>query len=458
MKKHCVDNLGFRDVRKKRSIVKPNHHFNHIYEVFYQSGFQDSAIIVNDGMGNLDDCITLAYMKEGSEPLILKKFSNKDSLCNLYARCSGEIFDRENCEGKLMGLAAYGKNLSNDFAKWDVKSKKIIVDEDALLNEIDNIFSSKSNVSDVSDVMLAKDVAFTVQRNFEDVVAEVVLYFRELLNTKGISTANLCLSGGGILNCPTNSRIVELGLFDNYYASPQPCDGCAEAVGRFFRDFQAQGFCLESRRLGSAYLGAIYDHKELTRPYVTMDNPFETITKHLSSGVPVLWFQDGSEYGPRALGHRSFLADPTDKHMLDEINRIKGREWWRPLAPVVPEELFGRLFDVNNVDMCEFMLRTLHIKEKWKNKLNAVWHVDGTTRPQLLKREVNPELYDLLMYYYRQTGIPCLINTSLNINGFPIVETPADFCDLIEEVGYVENVPTVKPVFVDRGYFYEVSF
>ena len=144
--------------------------------------------------------------------------------------------------------------------------------------------------------------------------------------------------------------------------------------------------------------------------------------------------------------------------MLDEINRIKGREWWRPLAPVVPEELFGRLFDVNNVDMCEFMLRTLHIKEKWKNKLNAVWHVDGTTRPQLLKREVNPELYDLLMYYYRQTGIPCLINTSLNINGFPIVETPADFCDLIEEVGYVENVPTVKPVFVDRGSFYEVSF
>ncbi len=454
MREHCVNNLGFKDIRKSKAIVKANHHLNHIYECFYQSGFHESAVIVNDGMGNLDDCITLAYMKEGSKPLILRKFPRRDSLCNLYARISGEIFKREHCEGKLMGLAPYGESLDSDFVTWDRNLREITIDENQLLTEI-NKFNSATEKN--GNVMLTKNAAYTIQKNFEDVISEIMLYFYQLLESKDLKVNNLCLSGGGILNCPTNSKIVDLGLFEHYYASPQPCDGCAESIGRCFRDLEAQGFSLESRRLTTAYLGAIYEHDKLTRSYVNLNNPLSEIANRIRSGELVLWYQDGSEYGPRALGHRSFLADPTKKEMLDDINRIKGREWWRPLAPVVPEELFGRLFNDSNTDMCEFMLRTLSIKGKWKNKLNAVCHVDGTTRPQLLKKEVNPELYDLLMTYYAQTSIPCLINTSLNINGFPIVETPADFCDLIEEIGHIESARSIMPVFVERGSFYEVS-
>ena len=428
-----------------------NHHECHIYEAFYMSGFKDAAVLVVDGYGNLEDCITLAYMQEGEEPIILKKFSRHDSACHVYGHTSRCVFKHEMTQGKLMGLAAYGKYAGKDYIRWDdvTKTVKIAGDEE-ILDDVNECMKG------TQDVMLAKDIAFTVQKNFEETMLEVVKHFKELLDEKWIKTENLCLSGGGILNCPTNSKIIDLGYFKHYYGSPQPSDGCANSVGAAFRNMQFRGEKLTSTRLQTPYLGVTYPRSELFNPSDRIRNPNETLAEMLINGEVLAWYQGGAEWGPRALGHRSFLADPSKPGMWEALNTIKGRECWRPFAPIVPDRLFRLIFDDVNTDMCEYMLRTLPIKKKWQEKLKAVCHVDGTTRPQILKREMNPQLYDLMMIYFEQTGIPCLVNTSLNINGFPIVESPADFCFLYDEVEAIPEIPPVNAIFVDKTNFFKV--
>ncbi len=434
--------------------IPRSHHENHIFEVFYQSGFKESAVMVNDGLGTLDECITLAYMQEGKEPQILKRFNRNQTASGFYGNVAEKIFGEFYAEGKLMGLAAYGSKQPEDpYMCWIDNEKRISFDEEHTYRDIEECFGKDSCHK---DVMLVRDIAFSVQKNYEDTIVQVVRHFKELLNEHGIKTKNLCMSGGGVLNCPTNSKIIGLELFEHYYASPQPSDGCAESVGSIFCKMQDEKETLHSQRLKSPYLGIAYCADELILPHKRMSTPISSVCDYLKEGDVILWYQDGAEYGPRALGHRSFLADPSKKEMLDALNKIKGREMWRPLAPVVPEELFGLIFDVKNTDLCEYMLRTLPVRKEWQQKLQAVCHVDGTTRPQLLKREINPQLYELLMLYFNDTGIPCLVNTSLNINGFPIVETPRDLCDLTEEISFLQNIAQTKTIFIEHGVFYEV--
>ena len=439
-----------------------NHHENHMYEVFYQSGFSESAVLVNDGNGNFGECITLAYIQEGNNPVILKKFDMPASPASIYGLFADKIFKEPFAEGKLMGLAAYGHDNSSKYISWNGSSSEIeIATDEEIAEEIQNY------MKDSNDVMLARDIAYTVQKNYEETMVNVVKYFKKLLESRDFQTENLCMSGGGILNCPANSKIVGTGLFKNFYASPQPHDGCAESIGRAFRNMEYRGMKLKSKRLEAPFLGIAYPASELLNPHSYLDNWQADILRSLLKGNIIAWCQDGAEYGPRALGHRSFLADPTKKEMADALNRIKGREPWRPLAPIVPDRLFPLIFDVENTDMCEYMLRTLTIKEKWQPKLQAICHVDGTTRPQLLKRDMNSQLYDILMAYFQQTGVPCLVNTSLNINGFPIVETPYDFGCLIDEIGLANgateaadeksNQPEVVGIFVEGEDFYKVE-
>ena len=353
-----------------------------------------------------------------------------------------------------MGLAGYGKDNGYKYIWWDDHIEEIRTDIELVLRQIDEV-RERSGIEEEC-VMNSKDIAFTVQKNFEDVLEQVVIYFDRLLKDKDIKTKNLCLSGGGILNCPTNSRIIDLGLFDNYYASPQPSDGCADSIGKAYRNMHARGERLLSSRIKTPYLGRSYSPDKIRFPYEKLKDSFDTIVNYLQCGDVIAWYQGGAEYGPRALGHRSFLADPSVKDMLDSLNRIKGREAWRPLAPIVPAELFEEVFGDANCDMCEFMLRTLKIREEWRDRLSAVCHVDGSTRPQILHRESNPELYELLMSYFNATGIPCLVNTSLNINGFPILETPSDLCDLGEELCFMSDITNVRIMFVDNHDFYEL--
>ena len=172
-----------------------------------------------------------------------------------------------------------------------------------------------------------------------------------------------------------------------------------------------------------------------------MINNIENITQNLKNNKIIAWFQGGSEIGPRALGHRSILANPENHNNLLVINNyIKQRENWRPLAPIVPAELFDLIFDVSSYDLTEFMLRTIKIRDEWQKKLSAVCHIDGTTRPQRLEREQNPELYNLIINFYKETGIPCLINTSFNGRNEPIIETPEQAIKFLKKKKYLDYV------------------
>lgn len=425
-KKHPLEDIQFEWVEN----VHQTHHTNHIYEVFYQSGFKEAAVYVNDGCGTEHDCITLAYMKENEKPIILRKFSSGNSISGEYNEAAKAIFNQDHSEGKMMGLASYGKPFHHNYFYWNNETKNIDHTQFYVAQDI------KEYKSD--NLLTIQNIAYTYQKDFENISIEIIKYFKELLLENGIETDNLCLSGGGIYNCPTNSKIIDLGLFKHYYASSNPGDGGAESIGAMYRIIESKGLPLESVRRESPYLGVDYieDERELhhcmdhMRLVLLKNLDFSWLCHAMRYGNIIAWYQGGAEFGPRALGHRSFLADPCYIDTLYELNKIKNRESWRPLAPIVPEELFHIIFDVENTDLCEFMLRTLTIKEEWKPKLKAICHVDGTTRPQLLKKEVNPQLYDLIMTYYRLYKIPCLVNTSLNINGYPIVETPDDFIDL----------------------------
>ena len=153
------------------------------------------------------------------------------------------------------------------------------------------------------------------------------------------------------------------------------------------------------------------------------------------------WFQGGSEIGPRALGHRSIIAGPHKRENLTRINLlIKNRELFRPLAPSVADELFDKIFDTNSKDLTEFMLRTIEIRQEMRSKISAVCHIDNTTRPQCLRKEDNPEFYSLLMNFYNTYKIPCLINTSFNGRGQPIIETPEQAIDFLKNNDELEGL------------------
>ena len=422
-------------------------HLDHIYEAFYLSGFDEAAVLVAGSCGNSDEHITLAYMQKNEPVRILKKIS------------------LENC------------------ATQDTEAA-----QDLTAAQVEKV---------TQDLKTPQAVWCSPKK--EEAILQAVCTLKELLEASNITTSNLALSGSAISNALLNSKIVDLGLFEHYYASPQLSDACALAIGHAYRLMQEQNEPLDNTRLKSPYLGVSYPKSELFCPYSAMKYPIADLCEYLSSGKVIMWYQDGSELGDFTLGHRSILADPTNKEMAIALARIQGKmhneaqkkaldkidskakneslqtetqdikpkdEAPQPaetqdlqleFSPIVPEELFSRIFEVDNTDLCEYKLRRLFIKKKWQARLQAVCSKDGTTCPQLLRRETNPELYGLLMSYFEKTKIPCLISTELAINGFPLLETPRDLCDLLFEFEFMKDVPDAKAIYVQHGSFGQLS-
>ena len=449
-----------------------DHHLSHIYEVFYNSGFDDAAVFVNDGCGTANDCMTLAYMKRGEVPRIFKKFSDRYSLGNLYSIVSACAFGEKGYtgfnEGKLMGLASYGKPIDG-LVFVSIMDGELVWNIEAL-REIGIEFSYEDMaIRPVKrplykyPILMRANYAATLQRDFESCSIEAIKLLHSFLKENNIKTDNLCLSGGCILNCPTNSRLIDLNLFKHYYASPNPSDG-GVCLGHLYEKLirEDRENSLQYTRLSSPYLGYNYSYKEIlkdleysdyyndySKNFLNLDeSSLRVLCDYLVDQKILCWYQGGAEFGPRALGHRSLLADPRTLEMNQRLNTVKGRELWRPLAPVVPEELFCDVFKVANTDLCEFMLRTLEIKKEWIPMLKGVCHVDGTARPQLLKKSLNPELHNLLMLWYKRTGCPALINTSLNLAGLPIVERSSQVLDLM----YASGASELVGVFVGESF------
>ena len=299
--------------------------------------------------------------------------------------------------GTLMGLAPYGKSI--DDMHFDL--------EDG--HEITNLIEE--------DFSLAVNIAATAQRDLE----ERLLHLVEELP---FNSENLCLSGGTFLNCPANSLILKESRFKKIHHFP----GCGDSGIGIGAALYVAHHMLDQPRYEYkpheiCYLGKEYKQEK--------EIDYEYIARKISEGAIVAWMNGRSEFGPRALGNRSLLADPRNQHNRDRLNHvIKQREWYRPFAPIVLEECYKDWFDFDVPS--PFMLYTAQVKKP--QEIPAITHVDGSSRFQTVTEESNMHLYKLIKEFEKITGVPVLINTSLNGKGQPILESPEDGREFFNDV------------------------
>jgi carbamoyltransferase len=242
---------------------------------------------------------------------------------------------------------------------------------------------------------------------------------------------NLCLAGGVALNSKANGKILTSGLVDNVFIQPAASDD-GVALGAALAPYLDDGGRLPQNRMRHAYLGPSYSDEEvesLLRTYklrwTRLSDPAATAAEMLAQGKILGWFQGRMEFGPRALGSRSILADPRDPEMKDKVNQaVKFREWWRPFAPSLLADVAGEYLE--SATDSPFMILTAQVKAAKRSVIPAVTHVDGSTRPQTVERSINPLYWRLIDQFGRLTGVPVVMNTSFNLRGEPIVNTPTD--------------------------------
>jgi carbamoyltransferase len=328
--------------------------------------------------------------------------------------------------GSLMGLAAYGKpspllsSRGEEFCRgWYERSFQ--TSDPVFIDYMWSVLTGRPPHANFSlaesDSKEAMEIAATIQALFEETLLRSV--HRLYRDTEAFADGHLCLSGGSCLNANANMRILNESPFARVHLFPG-CGDDGTAVGAALfaahNHFSLPRVTYEAREL--MYLGREYPAPEGGR-----DCSVDELAQSIADGKVVAWMQGRSEFGPRALGNRSLLADPRNPEMRDHLNHgVKKREWYRPFAPVVMEEHADEWFDINVES--KFMLYIARVKHP--ERVPAISHVDGTARLQTVAEKDNPRLYGLLKAFKEKTGVPMLVNTSLNGNGEPLVETPED--------------------------------
>jgi carbamoyltransferase len=263
-----------------------------------------------------------------------------------------------------------------------------------------------------------------------------------MLSRQGVLVDALCLSGGAALNCPANSRVCREGGFPRVFVEPN-CDDGGLSIGAALWVHHALlgGALMREEPFGAAEVyGEGYSRRRILEAVFTYGGGLQVkecsefarvAAEDLAAGRVVAWFEGGAEMGPRALGHRTVLADPRPRMLSRRVNEVKGREQWRPLAPAVLEECAATYFDLPDGSDSPFMLFTADVLDP---TLTAVTHVDGSARVQTVTAE-NGRFYSLLRAFKGLTGVPVLLNTSMNGPGEPIVETPEEAIAFLRRSG-----------------------
>jgi carbamoyltransferase len=424
--------IGFAQLREHYSNIPPvhfySHHLCHAAAAYFTSGFDHSAIATIDGRGGLYSTATWQGRNTSITRLQAEPYTN--SLGYFYLDCTeylglGRSKQKEFGEGKMMGLAAYGDELPlNEYASrlLDVSGPNWYrYDEIPSPEQLGFLPREREPILNPP----YPNFAASAQGVLERAVSKIAL--------SGIEEAasrNLCLAGGVALNCSSNGKLLASGMASSIWMFPAVGDSGLSAGAALL--CAAEAGTLRAERLNQAYLGPDFSSRECEaelerEPSVIYDcssNVVGTVSQALIDGAIVGWFQGRMEFGPRALGNRSILADPRAVAMRDRVNLIKGRESWRPLSPVVLAERVSEFFALNIPS--PFMLFAVQVRQEKRSLIKAVVHVDGSARPQTVTRDQNTRLYDLIDTFYRHTGIPVLLNTSFNAAGEPIVCTPKD--------------------------------
>ncbi|MCI0723141.1 MAG: carbamoyltransferase [Acidobacteria bacterium] len=400
-----------------------DHHRAHAAAAYLTAGWERAAVVTIDGRGG--PYATVTWKAEGSQLHRLRAEPYTNSLGVFYELCTCYLGLGIFGQGKAMGLAAYG-----DSGLFQNQVARLLETTDSLWYRYHSPprpdilgFSSRNHEPVVQAPY--KDFAAACQKALEGAVARIVHS-----TIQEVGTRKLCLGGGVALNCSCNGQLLASELADEIWLFPASGDAGLPVGAALLAAADAGEF--SRQRLDHAYWGPEFDlsaceealRREPQVVYRRVSDPVSEVADALAAGHVVGWFQGRMELGPRALGHRSILSDVRSIGIRDRVNKIKGRESWRPLAPIVPADRASEFFSPGTGT--PFMLFAMRVRPEARSLIPAVVHVDGSARPQTLTREQNQRLYDLLLAFGKITGLPVLLNTSFNAAGEPIVCTPED--------------------------------
>lgn len=432
-----------------------HHHDAHAYSTYYSSGFDESMIFVFDGGGDFTEsmqesetiylasyhnisCIdrrlqnlAVRHMKDPINhifPFMPKYVQNLEmSLARKYSQITHLLGFGFGQEGKTMGLASYGKPIV-DLSNTDYKSLGFSLTYKDIIKDL--FIMQERSGKEFQDFLYSEreNIAATVQAFIEKAVISLIQNYTQRYGIKKV-----CLAGGLFLNCLTNHKIIEeCDLIDIFILPASGDDG--QALGSAYYAYTKMYGTNTKFEIKLPYLGLSYDdsciEKEIKEKGLNYrkykdDELIKEIAKYIFENKIIALHRGRSEIGPRALCHRSILANPTTKNMKDIINyRVKHREPFRPFAPTVVDEEQYKYFDLKHSS--EYMLFATTVKEEYRSDLTAITHIDNTARIQSVAKDKEPFLHTLLMELKAKTGYPIVLNTSFNVAGEPIVESPLD--------------------------------
>jgi len=450
-------------------ILFSEHHLSHAASAYFCSPFQESAILTVDGVG---EWVTSTYgVGKGNDIKIQKEIHFPHSLGLLYSAFTAFLgFEVNEGEYKVMGMAPYGEpkyvdkvwktiqqnsdgsfSLDMSYFSFHHSTERTYNDKFAALfgtprPEKMLFFTEETgfpkyfgappgNMAELSKMNKHyADIAASIQKVTEDVLVRMA---KSLHKTTGMK--NLCMAGGVALNCVANTRILHESGFEQLYVQPAAGDG-GGALGAALWAYNTLLGKPRNFKMEHAFWGRANSDAEISdflqknnikhTRYDDEDKLLDAVVNHLTNASVIGWAQDRFEWGPRALGSRSILADPRNPNMKDIVNtKIKFREPYRPFAPSVLAESAEKYFDLPNAVKhapARYMQYVVPVKPEAQSILPAITHVDGTGRMQTVFKDQSPRYYKMIEKFGQATGVPVVMNTSFNLKGEPIVNTPAN--------------------------------
>jgi len=484
MKNLISKNIGIDD----KKILFIDHHMSHAASSYYPSPFQKSAILTVDGVGEWTTATLGAG--EGNKIKILKEMKFPNSLGLLYSAFTAFLgFKVNGGEGKVMGMAPYGEpryidkvekvvrvfddgsiDLNQDYFSYIYSTKATYTrrftnlfgeprtpETNFYVNAMDwpESFGSKPGNRDLASLNKKNQYYADIAASIQEITNRILVKMaKKLKRDTGLN--KLCYAGGVALNSVSNWHIFKEAGFEDIFIQPAAGDSGGALGAALYANHQLLGF---GRKfvMNHAYWGQEYsegrvrsllESKGAKYTKMDLDSLTDVASEALIKKKVIGWFQGRFEWGPRALGNRSILCDPRDAKMKDLVNmRVKFREPFRPFAPVIPQEDVSKYFDLpySYADPAKYMLYVVPLKT---DKAPAVTHIDGTGRLQTITREVNPRYHGVVKAFGEKTGLPILMNTSFNLRGEPIVNTPKEALNTFMNSGmdllFIDNYVVFK--------------
>jgi len=408
-----------------------NHHLAHALSAQALSGFDDAAVLVIDGRG-ASEATTLWHAKDGQIQL-KEQYDYPNSIGVFYAGITQMLgFKPVSDEWKVMGLASYGQpkfdltplmQVEND--SYHVEGRRFFGRTDFDESGLESVTGPRRD-EDAELTQRDMDLAHSAQLACEKAMMALLRRVTKLTGSR-----KLCLAGGVALNCKANGELIRSGLIDDIYVQPAAGDD-GVCIGAAYAVYQKLGKKIPQHAIGHSYIGTEHSNEEIEKVlkvyklnYKRVADAPKAAAQLLANDKLVGWFQGRMEFGPRALGARSILSDARSEANRDKVNEaVKFREGWRPFAPSVLAEK-GHLY-FKDFRASPYMILSFWATDEGRAKIPAVVHVDGSCRVQTVTRDTNPRYYDMLTEFERLTGVGVCMNTSFNLKGDAIVESPKD--------------------------------